>query len=74
MSDLKPGRRTPPDDDEWPGVWAALEKAEKGWLITGPVHAVVSNWKAIAVVLAVIAWFSKPEIIAAFRIIVGGGQ
>ena len=74
MSDLRGGRREPPDENEWPGVWAALEKAEKGWLITGPIHAVVSNWKALLAVVVIIAWISRPEIIAAVQTIAGGGQ
>lgn len=71
MSDFKTGRQTPPDDDEWPGVWDALDKARKSWVIVGPVHAFISNWKAVVVAFVVIAWISRPEIIGALQVLGG---
>ena len=68
---IKNERETPPEDHEWPGIWEALEKAEKGWIITGPVHAVVTNWKALAVVAGVVAWVNRPGIMEALSTLVG---
>jgi hypothetical protein len=66
---LKTGRGTPPEDNEWQGVWDALEKAEKGWIITGPIHAVVSNWRALCVIGAVIGFINRADIMAALEVL-----
>lgn len=73
MSDKEPfGRKEPPEESEWHAIWSALEKAEKGWIITGPVYAIVSNWKALLVIAAVIVWINSPEIVSALRVLIGG--
>jgi len=69
------GRTTPPKGpDEWAAVWAAVEKAEKSWLITGPIHAVVTNWRALLVIGVVVLWINNPRIRAALEVITGQGQ
>ncbi len=60
--DLRKGRDRPPTDEEWVGVWSALEKADKGWIITGPIYAVVSNWKALSVTIGVIIVINRKEV------------
>ena len=74
--DLETGRTTPPTDDEWPHIWKKLERADslssKAWVIVGPVYAVVTNWKAIAIIVAGVAWLNRPEILAAIAVLVGG--
>jgi len=74
MDEDKWTRATPPDPekDEWQKIWSAIEKAEKSWLITGPIYAIVSNWKALAVVVAAAAWINKPEILQAITVLFGG--
>lgn len=62
--DFDPRRKTPPEEHEWAGIWDALEKADKGWIVTGPIHAVVSNWKALCVIAAIIVFINGPEIMA----------
>ena len=69
--DLKTGRSTPPKDDEWRGIWSALEKADRGWIVTGPIHAVITNWKSLAVMGAIVAYVRGPDIIAAVALAMG---
>lgn len=63
MTDLNTGKDRPPKPEEWPGIWAALDKADKGWLITGPFYALVKNWKALSAVLAIILWFNSGALV-----------
>lgn len=67
------GRKEPPEESEWHAIWSALEKADKSWIITGPIYAVVSNWKALLVIFAVITWVNSPEILAALKTLMGVG-
>lgn len=60
--EIKSVRGTPPKEEEWAGVWSALEKADKGWVITGPIYAVVSNWKALSVTIGVIIVLNREEV------------
>lgn len=73
MSDKKfeADRKTPPEDDEWPSIWATLDSSRKSWVIVKPIYEVVTNWKAIALVFAGIAWINRPEIAAAIKVLVG---
>ena len=70
----KYGRTTPPTKEEWPAIWANLEKAEKAWLIIAPIHAVVTNWRALLIVAIVVLWLNNPKILDALRVITGQGQ
>jgi len=67
-------RTTPPTKEEWPDVWDAVEKARKTWLITGPLHAVVTNWRALIIVAVVVIWLNNPKLIAFLQSITGQGQ
>lgn len=72
MSSKDPfGRKEPPEDDEWSRIWRAVERSEMSWLIVGPIHAVVSNWKALLAIAGVIVWINSPEIVAALATILG---
>lgn len=71
MSDLRPDRETPPEDHEWPGIWRALDRANKSWIVTGPIHAAVTNWKAFAIIMGIVVWINRPEIVAAIRTLSG---
>lgn len=70
---LDTGRKTPPEDHEWHGIWDALDKANKGWLITAPFHAVVTNWKAIVIVAALIVYINSEELLTFLKSILFGG-
>jgi hypothetical protein len=72
--DKKYGRKDPPEHSEWTDIWDALEKADKGWIITGPIYAVVSNWKALLVIGFVIFAVNSPRIVAAIEALMGGLQ
>lgn len=67
-------RTTPPTKEEWAEIWPAIEKADKAWLIIGPIHAVVTNWKALLIVAIVVLWLNNPKILEALRVITGQGQ
>lgn len=69
--DDKYGRKDPPEPHEWPAIWRSLEKSDKGWIITGPVYAVVKNWKALAVIAGLLIMFNQPEVAAAVQAIFG---
>ena len=67
-------RKEPPQtEDEWAYLIDGIEKAHLGWIVTGPIVAVVKNWKALLAIVVVIAWINTPEIIAAFKAIAGIG-
>ena len=73
---MPPGNRERlPNPEEMPWVWEQLDRARKTWVITGPIHAVVTNWKAIVVVVATISAisvYSDPAILAAIANVIGG--
>lgn len=65
-------RKEPPAESEWPHIFDGIEKSHKMWLIVGPIHAVASNWKALAVIFLVVAWMNSPEIISFLEQVRGG--
>lgn len=72
MNDKYNGRGKPPDDDDdWLHIWDGVDKAHKSWIVTGPIHAVVSNWKALAVIGAALMALNGPEIIEILQQAVG---
>lgn len=64
----------PATPDEWRVIRDGVDKAHKGWIIIGPFYAVVTNWKAILIVLGVILYINQPDIIAALRVLMEGGK
>lgn len=74
--DHDPSKKTdPPETDaEWEYIWDAVAKARASWIIVGPVHAIVTNWKALLIAAAVVVWINKPEIIQALTVLAGGGK
>ena len=65
-------RKTPPESaDEWAFLWRGAERANDGWVIVGPVVAVVRNWKAWAIALAFFLWINQPDILGALKTIMG---
>ena len=65
-------RKNAPDQKEWPTVWRAVDRANKSWLITGPIHAVVTNWKALGVIGVLVLWLNSPKVIAAVAALLPG--
>lgn len=61
----------PKTPEEWRTIRQGVDKAHKAWVVVGPFHAVVSNWKALAIAVAFVVWVSRPEIIAALRALAG---
>jgi hypothetical protein len=61
----------PKTQDEWRHIWDAAEKAHKSWIIVGPFHAAVANWKAWVIIMAVAVYVNKPEIIAVLDTLIG---
>jgi|TARA_R110000737_G_scaffold81853_1_gene114156 hypothetical protein len=72
--DNKKGRETPPRDDEWPYLWDAAEKAHKGWSVVGPVVALLTNWKALAIASAAYGWFNQTAILEIAKMIAEKSQ
>jgi hypothetical protein len=60
--------------DDWKAIWRSVERSSNMWWLVGPVHAVASNWKAIALVVAAVAWLSRDDIRAAIAVLAGTGQ
>ena len=73
-SKLNTGRKTPPDDDDWEGIWSSLQKSNRMWPIVAPIVAVVENWKALCVVGAIILFIRGPDLIAAIVTLLGTKQ
>ncbi len=68
-----PADRTtaPKGPEEWRFIWRGAERANRAGPIIDPIYAVVSNWRAIAIVVIVILWLNKPEILTALQTIFG---
>jgi hypothetical protein len=64
-------RSTPPTKDEWPEVWETLKMAR---LILSPIYAVITNWRALAIVAVFVVWMNNPKLIAFLQSITGQGQ
>lgn len=73
MGDKKSRRETPPEEREWADIWEAIDRSNMAWIIVGPIHAVVSNWKALAAIAAVVVWLNNDKIISALSTLVGVG-
>lgn len=72
MSDEKKSRRkTPPEANEWADIWEAIDKANYAWIVVGPIHALVKNWKALIVIAGVVVWLNNARIIQALSVIMG---
>lgn len=69
--DDKYGRKDPPEPHEWPAIWRSLEKSDKGWIITGPIYAVVKNWKALVVIAGLLIAFNQAEFIEGLKMALG---
>ena len=67
-------RETPPEHDEWHIIWRAVDRANKSWIITGPIHAVVTNWKALLVIGALVLWLNSPKVIAVLAELIPGAK
>lgn len=61
------GRKTPPEDHEWPNVWKTLERSKRSWPITAPFVAVIENWRALCAVAGIVTVIRGPEIIDVIR-------
>ncbi len=45
-------RKVPPEsEEEWQRLYRSADRADKAWLVTGPLSAFVVNWKAWAFAL-----------------------
>lgn len=65
-------RKTPPEkESEWAHLWEGVDKAHKGWTVTGPIYAAVTNWKAWVAIAAIVAFLNKPELTDAITLLLG---
>ena len=64
----------PKTAEEWRVIRAGVDKSHKAWVIVGPIHAVVTNWKALAIVAAVVVWINRPDIVTALQLLTGAGK
>ena len=42
------GRKSPPEDEEWPRIWRTLDKAEELYRVLKPVVAILRSWRWMA--------------------------
>jgi len=71
MTDNRNERKTPPEDEkDWAYIWTAVDRANKSWIVTGPIHSIVVNWKAYVVIAGVIIAINSPKIIEALKMLV----
>jgi len=61
----------PRNAEEWRVIRAGVDKAHKSWVVVGPIHAVVTNWRALIVILVGAAWLNRPGIQEALQALVG---
>jgi hypothetical protein len=61
-------RERPPHEHEWAWFWDNADKAQKSWIIVGPIHAAVTNWKAWLIMGGVVAWMRGPELIEIVKV------
>lgn len=68
-----PSKRStaPKNASDWSYLWDGASKGRQAWPVTGPIIAVVRNWKALAVVGVLVVWFNRPEIISAISTLLG---
>ena len=64
----------PKSPEEWRVIRAGVDKSHKAWIIVGPIHAVVTNWKALAIVAGAVVYFNRPDIVAALGVLMGAGK
>ena len=70
--DLKIHRNEPPHEGEdWQRLHRAAWRADQTWLISRPIVAIASNWKALVGLGILIAWANRPDIMAAFQVLMG---
>lgn len=68
--DLHIHKDEPPENpQDWQRVHRAVHRTEVTWPLLGPVYAVLSNWKAIAIGLAFIVAINNPKLINAAKAI-----
>jgi hypothetical protein len=72
MSDDKSKRSAPPDgDDDWRYIWEGTDKGHRSWIIAGPLYALVTYWKAFAVMIVVILALNSDRIMTAIEALAG---
>ena len=72
--DIAANHNPPKTPDEWRAIRSGVDKAHKSWVIVGPIHAVVTNWRALALILAIVLYLNRPDIVAALRVLTGRGE
>lgn len=72
QDNIAANQAAPKTPDEWRAIRSGVDKAHKAWTIVGPIHAVVANWKALILILAVVLYLNRPGIIEALRVLAGG--
>ena len=64
--------KVPPETEEdWQRLHQAAERANKTWIVTGPMVAFVTNWKAWLVMLGFVALMRRSEVIAVVDLLTG---
>lgn len=66
----------PKSDDEWSHIFKGVDKAHKSWVVTGPIWHVVTSWRGILAVIAIVSFIRGPEIIDVIKayLMNGAGQ
>lgn len=59
----------PPED--FSRMHRAIDRIDRSWVILGPMDAIVSNWKAWAMAVAVYGFFRGSEVVAFLDGLVG---
>mgnify|MGYP000064593564 CR=1 FL=1 len=71
VSDNRNERKTPPEDEnDWAYIWRAVDRANKSWIVTGPIYDMVMNWKAYVAIAGFILMINSPKIIEALKMLV----
>jgi len=66
------GRSTPPKTpEEWAYIWRGARWGHASWVIVGPLHAFITNWKAWVAGILFLLWINRPEVLAALSVVLG---
>ena len=70
--DLHTYRKAPPDTDEdWQRLHRAMDRADRSWIVTGPMSAFAVTWKAWVFALSLMLILRRTEVDALLDMMAG---
>lgn len=63
--------KPPETEEDWADLWEGSQKAHKAWVVVGPIYAVATNWKALAITVLFIVAINSEEALTFIRSLPG---